>query len=93
MFSQALGKRGKDVWPAEIEDISVTGLGIMTDHEFPPGAILSIRLLGEGFKSRSYLIRVVRCTPTEDGLFRLGCTFAVPLPPEELEGLLKGLLH
>jgi hypothetical protein len=77
-------------WPAAIQDISLTGIALLSDHSFEAGQMLTLELRNaqRGFECKN-LIEVrhadIRC-PNDACLH--GCRFARPLREEELRMLL-----
>jgi hypothetical protein len=72
----------QNTWPARVIDISTTGVGLLLERRFEPGALLSFRLEGRS-EGQSYnaLARVVRVTRQAAGHWLLGCAFLDELDP------------
>jgi hypothetical protein len=72
-------------WPAQIRDVSATGMGLVLPHRFPPGTMLVVEietprheLLGTA------TLYVVHATGLPDGHWLLGCTLKEPLSDKQL---------
>ena len=77
-------------WPATIRDISSGGFQLLLSRRFEPGTLLVVDVQdGQGQATRMLLARVVRVTSLARGRWILGCTFSVPLTPDDLETILK----
>src|SRR5262245_16517272 len=83
----AIGSREKEVCLGRVQDLSVRGIGLLLPRSYSPGALLHVHWPQPNGVPRSFLVRVLRVTPT-NGSFEIGCTFAVPLKPTELAGML-----
>jgi hypothetical protein len=88
---QPLMNRKAGVWrPAQVENISTKGIGLLLDAAIERGTILSVKLEGPAQRfSRPLLVRVIRVTERPGGGWQTGCTFAIPLDEEELGALLR----
>jgi hypothetical protein len=86
---QIYGRHLEGGFPAEIMDISVTGVGLLLDHPCPVGALLLLRVPAEVRASGWVLLRVKHVAETPTSRFQAGCTFAVALSPEQLQVLLR----
>ncbi len=77
-------------WPVTIRDVSAGGFQLLLSRRFEPGTLLVVDVHdGQGQATRMLLARVVRVTSLAKGRWILGCTFTVPLTPEDLDSLLK----
>jgi hypothetical protein len=85
---QILGVGRTEVWPARIQDISATGIGLIANRSFRRGTVLSIRVPRGVKEPHSYLARVKHITPLQGDEVQVGCTFVVPLSDEELRSIL-----
>lgn len=71
--------------PARVRNVSLGGVKMTSGQRYDPGALLSVALpLGD---ETEVLACVVRCDPSGDGLWELGCTFAAQLSDEDLLAL------
>src|SRR5580692_1103433 len=65
----------KDIlWRATLRDVSATGVGMVLDRRFEPGAGLSIEIPGLG-GGNTLLAKVVHATGLPEGKWLLGCAF------------------
>jgi PilZ domain len=85
---QLLGIGGTEVWPAKIQDISTTGIGLITNRPFRRGTILSIRFPRRDKEPHTHLARVKHVIPLAGDEVQVGCAFVVPLSDEELRSIL-----
>ena len=77
-------------WPVTIRDLSATGLQLLLSRRFEPGTLLVVDVHdNQGQATRMLLARVIRVASLAKGRWILGCTFTVPLTPEDLDSLLK----
>jgi PilZ domain-containing protein len=77
-------------WPVSIRDMSRSGFQLLLSRRFEPGTLLVVDVHdAEGQATRMLLARVVRVSSLAKGRWVLGCTFTVPLTPEDLDSLLK----
>ena len=67
-----------------ILDISSQGVGLIVDRSFAQGSVLVLRFPGSSLESRPILVRVKHLQPLDNGEFKVGCTFVVPLSDEQL---------
>jgi c-di-GMP-binding flagellar brake protein YcgR len=72
--------------PANVHDLSATGIGLLTDEDLPAGTLLNAELQGSG-KPFTILACVVRVVPQENGQRLVGCSFIRELPEAVLAGL------
>jgi hypothetical protein len=76
-------------WPAQVQDISAVGVGLLAHRSFAVGDTLAVELQSDdGSLSYSLLARVVRATPLTGDVWWLGCAFARPLSDDEVQNLL-----
>jgi hypothetical protein len=77
-------------WPANVRDISASGLGLVLRRRFEPGAGLAIDVHGtDSIPPFTLLARVVHATALPDGRWVLGCAFVSELSDDELRALLQ----
>jgi hypothetical protein len=58
-----------------ITDISLLGLGLLTNASIAPGEVIRIELIGAG----SLRARVAHATPDGEGRWLIGCSLLAPL--------------
>ncbi|MCI0460560.1 MAG: protein kinase [Gemmataceae bacterium] len=76
----------QESWPAVVQDVSTTGVGLVVSRRFEPGAILTIELQGAGDRFANVLkVCVMRVQPQSFGHWLLGCTFLESVRSEELQ--------
>jgi PilZ domain len=75
--------------PAQVRDISVTGIGVTARSLVAPTTFVYVELqsMRDG-KTRRLRARVVHATQLNRGMWLLGCALTDELDPKELEGLL-----
>jgi hypothetical protein len=80
---------GRGEWQGlRVENISATGIGLVTPHRLRPGTILVLRLIRQTQGvTRPMVIRVMHCTPHEDA-WLTGAMFVRRLTDESLRELL-----
>jgi hypothetical protein len=87
LYLPATGQR----YFAWVHDLSVIGVAFDLRTQFEPGQVLCCQLKGlrveECFEVRAFVVHVQLI----DGLYRAGCQFFEPLPPECLEAVLRKL--
>jgi hypothetical protein len=67
-------------------NISVSGIALVLERRFEPGAILSIRLQSPDARiTRNLLLRVVYANARDDGSWQVGCAFGSQLREHELQ--------
>lgn len=77
--------------PAVVQDISTSGIGLVCNHQFDPGRLLSVEMQSpDDLLLYVFPTRVMRSTSQPNGEWLIGCTFLSPLRPELLQELLKG---
>jgi hypothetical protein len=87
-FCTSLAGGEPDRRPAQVLDISASGMGLLVDQFHEAGTLLSLELHGpKGDFTRKILACVVRVNPEPDNQWVLGCTFIRELSEEELRGL------
>jgi c-di-GMP-binding flagellar brake protein YcgR len=75
-------------YPAEVLDISASGVGLLVRQAVDTGALLSVTLQGsEGKPGRTILACVVHTSGKEENRWGLGCNFIRELTDEDLEAL------
>jgi hypothetical protein len=76
-------------WPAQVQDISAVGLGLLVRRSFAVGDALAVELYSnDGSLSYSLLARVEWIAPLIGGVWWLGCAFARPLSDDAVQNLL-----
>lgn len=84
------GPPSSEVWPLVVQDVSVTGIGLLLARRCEPGTELWVELLsGSDRRACSLPVRVVRVRKDQYGHWMHGCTFLTPLAEEELNTLLN----
>ncbi len=78
--------RSGQAWNAEIQDISVQGLGLALARRFERGTVLKLALANEAIGS--LMARVVRTQAQEPGVWLLGCQFTRNLDDADICALL-----
>jgi hypothetical protein len=79
-----------DLWQAEIQDISLTGLRMAVDRRFEVGTVLTLEILHEHGAGRSkWLARVQWVRDTMQKKWSMGCAFNRQLTEEDLDTLLE----
>jgi hypothetical protein len=87
---QLLGTVGEEHWTAIMQDLSLSGVGLVINRSFPPATVLTVRLRNSSRTyERSALVRVQHCTAQPDGDWLVGCTFVVKISADELQQLLS----
>jgi hypothetical protein len=83
------GTRTGDWWTVSVQDISVAGIGLISNFRLNSGTILVVKLqsTNQSF-SRPLLARVSRATVQSDGKWVIGCSFVRKLSDDELQALL-----
>jgi serine/threonine protein kinase len=72
-------------WPAQVVNLSVTGIGLVVSRRFEPGTVFSIDLTsGNGEVKRTRQVRVRRVTPAADKGWYLGGVLTEKLGRDEL---------
>lgn len=77
-------------WSAEVRDISVEGVGLLTAKDFERGTILGVHL-GNAFGTylRFIMVQVMHSVAQTDGRFLLGGEFVGRLEEDEMDILLS----
>lgn len=79
-----------EVWPLVVQDVSVTGIGLLLARRCEPGTELRVELLSESErKPRGLPVKVVRVRKDQYGHWMHGCMFLTPLDEAELDTLLN----
>jgi hypothetical protein len=77
-------------WIGKVQNVSSGGVGLIMNRRFEPGTTLIVELSA---KPKGILrplpVRVIHATPEQKGQWLIGCTFARPLSPEELQAFLQ----
>jgi hypothetical protein len=74
--------------PAQVLNVSPTGIGLFVDHEVETGTLLELRIFGpDGLRSLTMLACVVHVT-AQDQRWALGCNFIRELNARDFEALL-----
>jgi hypothetical protein len=77
------------LWPAEVRDISVHGMGLVLRRRFERGTGLAVEIPGpDGQPADTLLAKVVHISARKDGGWLLGCNFVSELSQDELRRLL-----
>jgi serine/threonine protein kinase len=79
----------EDTWAAAVNDISLSGMGLIVNRRFEVGTVLEVWLPAprEG-GPRHLFVRVMRQQARAARKWLIGCRFAAPLSEEELKALL-----
>lgn len=84
-----VGKLENFWWRSQIQDISMSGIGLLLNKRFRPGTHLAVELPDpEGTSARKLLTRVVHTHPQAEGGWLLGCALIDKLSHDEIEALL-----
>ena len=84
-----LGQHDGPGQPAELADVSRTGIALLCDANWQRGSVLVASLEGmAGRFERPVMLRVANARKRRDGRRQLGCYFVVPLGEEEMQALL-----
>jgi serine/threonine protein kinase len=84
-----LGSLERRAWPGRVQDVSCTGIGLLTETAFDRGAVLVTDLHGAAASAAGpRLVRVARTARQFHGGVVLGCLFARPLAEDEIRALL-----
>jgi hypothetical protein len=84
-------RQSSEIWPLVVQDVSLTGIGILLARRCEPGTILSVEVGGTGRTARSLPVQVVRVRKDNFGHWTHGCMFLTPLDEPELHTLLEHL--
>jgi hypothetical protein len=75
-------------WMGTVRDLSGSGIGLLVQHRFEPGTMLTLELENSAQTfSNTFQVQVVRIVP-QPGCWFLGCTFLQELTEEEVQALL-----
>jgi len=81
---------GNEMWQAEVEDISQTGVRLQVGRRFEPGAVLAVEVLaGPNDRPASWLVRVRWVREGVSRRWILGCAFSTALSAGELDAYLE----
>jgi hypothetical protein len=69
---------------ARVRDLSRGGIGLVVDHGFTGGSLLSVELPALGRRRGAVLAYVLRASPMANGGWVLGCVFAAELDDDTL---------
>jgi serine/threonine protein kinase len=82
-------KGPKDTWEGTVQNLAITGIGVVLNRRFEPDTILSVVLCSaDGCLSRDVEMRVIRVRRKTQGSWFHGCIFAEPLSKDELRKFL-----
>ena len=74
--------------PADIQDVSATGIGLRVRQALKPGTVLVLTLqTRDHHLSRPLPVRVIHATALADGEWLAGCQFIRPLNGQDLRAL------
>lgn len=73
--------------PAQIDNISGTGMKMLVERAYEVGTFLLVQLTGKNCFQRTVMVRVVRVAAAAGGRHALGCAFLTPLDGHELLAL------
>jgi PilZ domain len=77
-------------WLGKVRNVSPGGIGLTMNRRFEPGTTLIVELSA---KPKGVLrpvpVRVIHATAEKKGRWLIGCTFASPLSPEQLQAFLQ----
>jgi hypothetical protein len=77
----------EDFGPVKVRDVSMQGVGLITNRRVEVGALLTVVLANPARSfSKTVLARVVHITPM-GGAFLAGCSFVTPLTYQEMTTL------
>jgi serine/threonine protein kinase len=80
----------KDTWPATLEDVSRTGLGLVLGRRLERNTVLTLELTTSGKDAPTLLFaRVIRVQAKGFGHWFIGCRFLEPLSDEDLQAMLE----
>jgi hypothetical protein len=75
-------------WPARVDNLSATGIGLVLGRRFEPGTLLSFLLYNKTHEcTHSFLARVVHATRQEGKNWLLGCRLVGEIGDEDLRAL------
>jgi hypothetical protein len=90
---QSVSAGDAESWPAEVTDISPTGVGLLVTQSMTVGKLLSVTLRGkDASRTLIMLASVVRSSKKSADKWSLGCTFIRELAEVEIQGLLAPAL-
>jgi hypothetical protein len=83
------GETTEESIPAEIRDVSTSGVGLLFERRFEPGAILSFLVPETAYNLPPFMnARVVHASALPGGQWLHGCAFVQALSEEELQRFL-----
>ena len=81
-------KTGNLTASAEVHDVSVMGLGLVMEREYPTGTVFTIESGPFGRKPpRDLTLEVRHAMPHENGRWRIGCVFSRLLIADDLDAM------
>jgi hypothetical protein len=84
-----LGSRESRLEPAQVRDLSASGVGLLLPSEFDRGTILIIEITGvSGRFAEPILLRVERTSEQDEGQWLVGCSFTRAFSERETKELL-----
>jgi len=87
-FWRIAGEDHADAPPANIQDVSATGIGLRVRQSLKPGTVLVLTLQTRDHRlSRPLPVRVMHATALADGEWLAGCRFIRPLNGQDLREL------
>jgi serine/threonine protein kinase len=82
-------KGPQDTWEGTVQNLALTGIGVVLKRRFEPNTILSVVLCSaDGCLSKQMEMRVTRVRRKTAGTWFHGCVFAEPLSKDELRKFL-----
>jgi hypothetical protein len=78
---------GMEWLPANVQDLSCRGIGLVVPRPVQSGAVLSVRLNPYDLRQKAVLVRIKHVAALPGGQHQVGGTFVVPLSPEEVRSL------
>lgn len=84
---EPVGSPGAAKQPAEVMNISASGVGLLAPTAVETGTLLSIDLMHAGDRPRTMLACVVHATTQSGGKWALGCNFIHELSEQDLMAL------
>jgi serine/threonine protein kinase len=78
----------EDRWSATVQNLSVTGVGLLLQRRFEPGTVVKVLLESpDGRVRRSLDLHILRVSPAAGGRWATGGTFSQELSKEDLRQL------
>lgn len=88
-FWRVEGQEQADAPPAQIQNISATGIGLRIGQPLKAGTVLVIKLQSADRRlSRPLPARVMHATPQAEGDWLVGCQFVRKLSDEDMQAVL-----